>query len=213
MRIPTPTTSLNVLRTRVTASGVSRTLSSSAAQRYPRSPARARTATTQPPPADAPPTEPPSFPSAHTTPKDEHTAPGADHGEGDPPESLFPGVVTTLMTPTKPDGKLAPELKSLYNHLATSFVPTNQPAYSSKLQDSPLGKVFTPAERSSEDPVIALVSPFEGGDVYNAKAVHDVASHLNADVVRLDLALGVGFDGPSAPLADTGMLSLPLIQR
>lgn len=108
------------------------------------------------------------------------------------------------MTPTPTDDKLAPELRSLYNHLATSFVPANQPAHSSKIQDSPLGKVFVPGERSSEDPVIALVSPFEGGDVYNAKAVHDVASQLNADVVRLDLALGVGFDGPSAPLADTG---------
>lgn len=209
MRIPTPTTSLNVLRTRVTTPGVTRTLSSTSVQHYPRSPARARTVTAQPPPPETPPTDPPPFPSPHTTPKEEHTAPSTDHGEGEASESLFPGVTTTLMSPTKPEGKLAPELKSLYNHLATSFVPTNQPAYSSKLQDSPLGKVFVPAERSSEDPVIALVSPFEGGDVYNAKAVHDVASHLNADVVRLDLALGVGFDGPSAPLADTGEFQRP----
>lgn len=204
MRIPTPTTSISVLRTRVATPGASRALSSTTVQQYPRTPARARIVTAEPPPAVTPPSEPPSSPFAHTSPKEEHTTPGAEHGEGDAPESLFPGVTTTLMSPTKPEGKLAPELKSLYNHLATSFVPTNQPAHSAKLQDSPLGKVFVPAERSTEDPVIALVSPFEGGDVYNAKAVHDVASHLNADVVRLDLALGVGFDGPSAPLADTG---------
>lgn len=171
---------------------------------YPRTPVRARTDSTSAA-LGTPPIDPPSSPFSFTTPKEEHSAPRADNG-GDPPEALFPGVVTTLITPTPSSEKLAPELKSLYNHLATSFVPTNQPASSHKVHDTPSGKVFVPTDRGSEDPVIALVSPMEGGDVYNAKAVHDVAAQLDADVVRLDLALGIGFDGPSAPLAETGKL-------
>ncbi|TXT11022.1 hypothetical protein VHUM_01773 [Vanrija humicola] len=63
-----------------------------------------------------------------------------------------------------------------------------------------------------EDPVIALVSPFEGGDAYIARAVNEVAGHLSADVVRLDLALGVGLDGPYAPLKETGIAAPALPQ-
>lgn len=63
-----------------------------------------------------------------------------------------------------------------------------------------------------DDPVVALVCPFEGGDAYVAQAVNDVASHLSADVVRIDLALAAGFDGPYAPLSETGIVAPELSQ-
>jgi hypothetical protein len=40
--------------------------------------------------------------------------------------------------------------------------------------------------------VVGLVSPFEGGDCYNREAVLQVAAHLGAEVVRIDLALAIG---------------------
>jgi hypothetical protein len=131
-----------------------------------------------------------------------------------------------LTAPGAPTEPLASEHNVLFNHLATSFVPANQPSAPrdsgnrdrpSIIAEGPRG-VFLPQagphhsgeERPStatgEDPVVALVSPFEGGDAYIARAVNEVAAYLSADVVRLDLALGVGFDGPYAPLAETGEL-------
>lgn len=105
----------------------------------------------------------------------------------------------------------------LFNHLATSFVPSNQPCVSPPNSSSdrrvviPDGISLPKSKRDSadtgpvvEEPAIALVCPFEGGDAYVAKAVNEVAAHLSADVVRLDLSLGVGFDGHLAPLAVAG---------
>ncbi len=71
-------------------------------------------------------------------------------------------------------------------------VPVNQPS-----QDS---------EEEKRENVVALVSPFEGGEGYIIEAVSKIASRLDADIVRLDLALGVGFEGLTSPLKELGKL-------
>lgn len=228
---PQHATSLSALRSRVSGTSshaqwssafvrTSRPLATTSARGLPRSarpPKGARasttTATIDPPPVAAE--------DAAEPPEEE----GGEVPEGGdvPPTPSFPAIVTTLTTPGAPTEPLASEHHVLFNHLATSFVPANQPTAPPKdpngrerqtlIAEGPRG-VFLPQmsqaaeERrpsaTGEDPVIALVSPFEGGDAYISRAVHDVAAHLSADVVRLDLALGVGFDGPFAPLAETG---------
>ncbi|BEI80182.1 hypothetical protein CcaverHIS002_0107110 [Cutaneotrichosporon cavernicola] len=156
-------------------------------------------------------------------------APEPEGVEPTPPS--FPAIVTTLTTPATPTEPLVFEHHVLFNHLATSFVPANQPSVlrdsgrdrPSIITEGPRGVFLpqaghhntaeeAPANSAVEDPVIALVSPFEGGDAYISRAVHEVAGHLSADVVRLDVALGVGFDGPYAPLAETGITAPPIAQ-
>lgn len=198
----------------------SRPLVTSPALRLPRSPIRGRTLATPSDPIDQP------FASSTTTlaskaESDSAPPPPVGEGEGDaepeppvPPTPSFPAIVTTLTAPPPPSTPLAPEHHVLFNHLATSFIPSNQPCVSPSqgtlMQDGPMGKIMVIDESEQipgdEDPVIALVSPFEGGDAYIARAVNEVAGHLSADIVRLDLALGVGLDGPYAPLKETGGL-------
>lgn len=237
---PQHATTIHALRSRVATAALhtqwtpvlartARPLATTSARHLPRSArlpkgARASTTTATVDPA-APPAE---EDAAADPPEEEGIAP--DGGEEAPTPPSFPAIVTTLTTPGAPTNPLASEHHILFNHLATSFVPTNQPTSSTRdngrerpgiIAEGPRG-VFLPQagghhphpgaveERPSnaagEDPVVALVTPFEGGDAYIARAVHEVAAHLSADVVRLDLALGVGFDGPFAPLAETGEL-------
>jgi hypothetical protein len=140
--------------------------------------------------------------------KDPHPE-GGPSEPSEPPTPAFPAVVTSLTVPPPPTEELALEHHTLFNHLATSFIPSNQPCTSGSSDSHiiiPEGSQ-SPRKRSDlahAEPVVALVCPFEGGDAYISQAVHDVAGHLSADVVRLDLALGVGFDGPHAPLSETG---------
>jgi hypothetical protein len=57
------------------------------------------------------------------------------------------------------------------------------------------------------EPVIGVVSPVEGGDCYNRDAVLQVAQRLDAEVLRIDLALALGLSGPSGPLGLKGKAS------
>jgi len=161
------------------------------------------------PDAPEPPAETGASPSDFAEAPPDPPAP-SDPSEVPPPTPSFPAIVTSLTVPPPPTEPLGPEHHALFNHLATSFVPSNQPCASS----SPDRQILLPdggmqipkkrAEAVEDEPVIALVCPFEGGDAYISQAVNEVAGHLSADVVRLDLALGVGFDGPHAPLSETG---------
>lgn len=246
--------SINALRSRLATAALhtqwspavartARPLATTSALRLPRSartPKGTRASTTT---ATVEPAAPAEDGAAADPPEEEGSA-TPEGGEEPPTPPSFPAIVTTLTTPGAPTEPLASEHHILFNHLATSFVPTNQPTGPARdngsrdrpsiISEGPRG-VFLPQagghhaaeERPSnaagEDPVIALVSPFEGGDAYISRAIHEVAAHLSADVVRLDLALGVGFDGPFAPLAETGesqhasqlteKVSLPLPSR
>lgn len=68
------------------------------------------------------------------------------------------------------------------------------------------GRAQTDPSREEEDSepapenVIALASPFEGGDIYVKEAVQTLANEMEADVVRLDLVMGLALDGMAAPL-------------
>ena len=146
-----------------------------------------------------------------------------DAGEGSSNDS-FASHVTSLTTPVPNDQPLPEELKTLYHHLLVSFLPHNQPhqaasASSSKLaRPPPDGKWTTLHLDGLEEPsspapvvpesVIALVNPFEGGRWYTEEAVTRVASQLDADVLKFDLALGLGIHGPASPLGREGGLSL-----
>lgn len=57
------------------------------------------------------------------------------------------------------------------------------------------------------EPVVGVVSPIEGGDCYNRDAVLQVAQRLDAEVLRIDLALALGLSGPSGPLGLKGKAS------
>jgi hypothetical protein len=52
--------------------------------------------------------------------------------------------------------------------------------------------------------VLALVSPFEGGRHYVLDAVKQVAADIDAEVLRFDLALGIGLHGDHSPLGQLG---------
>jgi hypothetical protein len=43
--------------------------------------------------------------------------------------------------------------------------------------------------------VLALINPYEGGDVYISDAIEQVAGAAGADLVRIDLPLSVGLSG------------------
>jgi hypothetical protein len=66
--------------------------------------------------------------------------------------------------------------------------------------------------------VLAVITPLEGGDAYISDAVLRIAAGMDVEVLHFDLALGLGFDGASAPLANLGFTappvsSNPLLQR
>ena len=74
------------------------------------------------------------------------------------------------------------------------------------------GELDEPASRndavsrsfSHADHPIAALCPFEGGEAYIRDAVYRVADEVNANVVRIDLPLALGFEGPNAPLQALG---------
>jgi hypothetical protein len=113
--------------------------------------------------------------------------------------------------------------KNLRAHISVSLLPINQQcALSLPRQAGPLSPRVPRPPRSPEEeheaeavtsleevnglgePVIGVVSPIEGGDCYNREAVLQVAGEIGAEVVRIDLALGLGLSGPSGPLSVKG---------
>lgn len=115
--------------------------------------------------------------------------------------------------------------ESLRAHLVVSLLPVNQQCI---LGPSSKGQPISPQLRMARamgapeeeveagpsatmdeinglgEPVIGVVSPIEGGDCYNREAVLQVAQKLNAEVLRIDLALALGLSGTSGPLGIKG---------
>jgi hypothetical protein len=60
------------------------------------------------------------------------------------------------------------------------------------------------AEEQTAEPVLALTTPFEGGESHVVDAVRIVARDVGAELLRFDLAMGLGFHGSGAPLEDMG---------
>ena len=145
----------------------------------------------------------------------------------------FHSLVTSVHAPSSADEALPEDLKTLHHHLLVSFLPKNQPRqpsvslsksvrpdvlqqgqwHSINLSDlEELDHQSQPTQASTEA-VLALVTPFEGGQHYVTDAVLRVASQMDADVLRFDLALGLGIDGPGSPLgrAGTPLLSYKML--
>jgi hypothetical protein len=132
--------------------------------------------------------------------------------------------VTSISPPSSTDEPLPDDLQPLHNHLLMSFLPKNQPHLPLASPTKPLGPNVLqqgqwhsinltdleelddrkPALQPPSELVLALVCPFEGGNCYVSDAVQKVASKLDADLVRFDLALGLGIDGPASPLGQAG---------
>ena len=140
-----------------------------------------------------------------------------DHGETSPPSGpgAFQDRILSLTPPEGPAEGLV-FLQPLQDALLSAFLPINQHvgslsnASSSKtspptpfgvphgtfqiLQGGPAVQSESPSE-SAREAVIAVTSPFEGGRCYSIDAVKLIASTLDAEVLRLDLALGIGLNG------------------
>jgi len=147
--------------------------------------------------------------------------PGADPP---PLPDSFSSVVTSIVPPTRTDSPLPDDLRPLLAHVLTTFLPANQPCTPTLVKaqtgmpgvSGPFafhnGMPATIVEEDGGDQedartaeaVLALVTPFEGGKHYVLDAVQRVASEVDAEVLRFDLALGLGLDGSAAPLASTG---------
>jgi len=147
--------------------------------------------------------------------------PGADPP---PLPDSFPSIVTSIISPKETDSPLPENLRPLLAHVLMTFLPANQPCTPTPIKApssmSGVSGPFTfhngvPTQMIEEDggdqedartaeAVLALVTPYEGGKHYVLDAVERVASEVNAEVLRFDLALGLGLDGSAAPLASTG---------
>ncbi|WVF66730.1 hypothetical protein IAT40_001472 [Kwoniella sp. CBS 6097] len=163
---------------------------------------------------------------------------GGSEGEGDESPSSTPppnlpsdlyNYTTSLIHPSKPTSPLPAELGPALTHLYTSFLPGNQHLAEDLHPSSPFTHVISfpdgsgrprteTAERqddqgnSAPEAVMALASPFEGGEAYVQDAVKRLANEIDADLVRLNLVTGLGLDGPSSPLGSKDASPPPLPQ-
>ncbi|WVR04095.1 hypothetical protein IAU60_001094 [Kwoniella sp. DSM 27419] len=129
---------------------------------------------------------------------------------------------TSIIEPSSSSSSVPADLVPALTQLYTSFLPGNQHLAQDLRPSSPFSHVITfpddsgrprtetPARNEMEsstapEAVIALASPFEGGEVYVQDAVKKLANEIEADVVRLDLLTGVGLDGASSPLGSRSM--------
>ena len=163
---------------------------------------------------------------------DNHSDVGLPPGADPPPQpNSFPSVVTSIISPNPVDSSLPDELRPLLAHVLTTFLPANQPCAPTPVKPpssmSGASGPFTfhngipvtiteqedggdQADGRASEAVLALVNPFEGGKHYVRDAVERVASEVDAEVLRFDLVLGLGLDGPAAPLASFGEYWLTL---
>jgi hypothetical protein len=116
--------------------------------------------------------------------------------------------------------RLPNTLEFLRTQVHTTFLPGNQPLPASgrlllqgnkNLDVLHKGDKVTlirssndQSEEQSGEPVLALTTPFEGGENYVLDAVRIVARDVGAELLRFDLAMGLGFHGSGAPLEDMG---------
>lgn len=196
-----------------------RTLQTTTAIHFPRSPAPRRTFAAASLPVGSLPVEP-----AHSPPPPPPAAPATDPPGGTGRDLLS---YATEVIPPSPPAAFPPDLHPALTHLSTAFLPRNQ-HLATDPANSPFTHVisFPPAAhgRPQTDPateeedsepapenVIALASPFEGGDIYLKDAVQQLANQVDADIVRLDLVMGVALDGIAGPLGVCKcLLCLPL---
>ncbi|KAK6906885.1 hypothetical protein I203_100872 [Kwoniella mangroviensis CBS 8507] len=194
-----------------------RTLKTSTISNFPRSTSSRRTFVASS--TDHAPEEPPYEPAGQVHEEeeipDEPSIPPSDT------EDLFQHT-TSVINPSKPSSALPMELGPALTHLSTAFLSGNQHL----AEDIRLSQPFThvvsfpdssgrPRTESAEptqeldesapEAVLALASPFEGGEAYVTDAVKRLANELNADIVRFDLVTGLGLDGPSSPLGSRGI--------
>ena len=156
-------------------------------------------------------------------------------GSGKPgPPSPLEDRVLSLIVPESSLEPVPPELEPLQHNVLAAFLPANQHTESLSAGSSssgpsvpsfphlpgviPIGGPFhgpfpspvpTPDTNAHQEAVITIVSPFEGGRHYNLDAVHQVAATVHAEILRLDLALGIGLNSPHAPLATNCASSIP----
>ncbi|WVQ74383.1 hypothetical protein IAR50_003984 [Cryptococcus sp. DSM 104548] len=194
---------------------LTRSLRTTAAVRLPRGPIPRRSFAVASAPAPPPSSNPPEA--------------------NDSPESSLPppsrpdlhSHATSLISPSPNASPLPDDLLPVCTHLATTFLPRNQPL-SPDPTSSPFTHVisFPPGSQGrphtssadegevrgdaqSPETVMALASPFEGGEFYVSDAVQKMANELDADVLNLDLVLGVALDGAASPLGIEGPPALP----
>ena len=150
-------------------------------------------------------------------------------GRHDEPESLAAAAVR-IISPQAHPSSVAADLRPLVTHLTTSFLPSNQPGSSlatvgdlhvqQMITSIPLRRgvhhieipVSSPSEPKDvdlsgvpEEPVVSVVSPFEGGELYNDEAVERAASILGAEIVKVDLPLTIGLQTPLESYGQSSM--------
>lgn len=190
-----------------------RTLQTTSAISFPRSPTPRRTFA-----AASSPSEPPhNAPEQPPLPPDDAPAPLEQEPHHPPSTGRdLLAYATEVIPPSTPAGAFPQDLQPVLTHLSTAFLPRNQHLATDPVS-SPFthvisfppgahGRAQTDPSREEEDSepapenVIALASPFEGGDIYVKEAVQTLANKMEADVVRLDLVMGLALDGMAAPL-------------
>ncbi|WVQ83506.1 hypothetical protein IAT38_005647 [Cryptococcus sp. DSM 104549] len=227
-----PILSRRILATSPTSA---RALQTSSSISFPRSTTARRTFAA----ASAPSTPSPSAPPASGPPASEDSTESSTDADEPvaplPPHSTLAGLTTSVIKPTASGATLPDDLHSAFVHLNTAFVPRNQ-HLAADPSPSPFSHVIRPFpgggpphsvrrvgpgieieehnEDEDEEPpmpetVMALASPFEGGEGYVRDAVGKMAGKMGADVVRLDLVLGLAFDGEASPLGADAAPALP----
>lgn len=133
-----------------------------------------------------------------------------DPEDSDDVDPTLERFVTQLISPLDTAEPLADDLIPLRDHLLTSLLSANQslqlsPPTPNKppVQGLPF-QLLPTREPISPEPALAVVSPFEGGRHYVLDAITRVASDIDAEILRFDLALGLGLHGPASPLGRSG---------
>ncbi|WVQ94343.1 hypothetical protein IAU59_001422 [Kwoniella sp. CBS 9459] len=173
-----------------------------------------------------------SEPSIETAPggggEAEGDGPPSSDPPSNPPSDLYSYTIS-LINPSKPTSPLPAELGPALTHLYTSFLPGNQHLAEDLQPSSPFTHVISFPDgsgrprtettdrqddqgSSAPEAVMALASPFEGGEAYVQDAVKRLANEMDADLVRLDLVTALGLDGPSSPLGSKDASPPPLPQ-
>jgi hypothetical protein len=110
-------------------------------------------------------------------------------------------IASSVRRASKSTTPVAPELRALLSHVLTSLMhkPAKQRigrkvTVSITPHSPPMIKSSSPGVSRSTS-VLALINPYEGGDVYISDAIEQVAGAAGADLVRIDLPLSVGLSG------------------
>lgn len=125
----------------------------------------------------------------------------------------FARSIVSLVKPQTHSTPLPASLQTLHHQILTSFLPANQYARTESSFQAPRTLfppgITLPGEDFEDDrkppateDVVTVISPFEGGLHYVQEAVYRVASEVDAEVLRFDLALGLGLSDKASPLGE-----------